>query len=124
MQTAIVIYLIIQAAFYKACMDVLQFRYDVSRFKDNEWFDPRFSWKNKWKNGNRSEGEAFPLSSTVLVFLTDGWHLFQFGFLTSMFLGVVFYKPMFHWAIDFIILKSIFTGTFELMFSKVLIKKA
>ncbi len=33
------------------------------------------SWHNKYKNGNPEEGKAFPLSTTVLVGFTDGWHL-------------------------------------------------
>lgn len=44
--------------------------------KGNEFFDMRTSWKRKWKNGNKDEGEAFPGSSTIFVFVTDGYHLF------------------------------------------------
>lgn len=41
------------------------------------WF-PRWagadSWKLKYKNGDATAGPAFPLSTTVLVFLSDCWH--------------------------------------------------
>jgi len=35
------------------------------------------SSSNKWKNGNPSDGEKFIGSSTIFVFLTDAWHLFD-----------------------------------------------
>lgn len=31
---------------------------------------------NKWKNGDKKQGEKFWLSSTFLVAQTDAWHLF------------------------------------------------
>lgn len=37
------------------------------------------SWANKYKNGDPSQGEKFPFSSTVLVSFTDGYHLMRFG---------------------------------------------
>lgn len=66
-------------------------------FAKGDFFNSQVSWKNKWKldeNENpianferkmiylkliapRFE-ERFPYSSTILVFLTDGEHLFQF----------------------------------------------
>lgn len=42
------------------------------------FFNPQKSWRNKWKNGNKQEGEAFWGSSTFLVFLTDWFHLSEF----------------------------------------------
>jgi len=33
------------------------------------------SWKNKYKNRDPSQGEAFLGAKTFLVWLTDGWHL-------------------------------------------------
>lgn len=35
------------------------------------------SWKNKYKNRDISQGEAFLGSTTIFVALTDGWHLLQ-----------------------------------------------
>lgn len=34
------------------------------------------SWQNKWKNGDKKQGEKFWLSSRQLISLTDAWHLF------------------------------------------------
>jgi hypothetical protein len=61
-------------------MDTLQFHFGASRLagrKDRFW-NPRISWKNKYKQGNPDLGARFPGSTTVFVFVTDAWHLFQF----------------------------------------------
>lgn len=34
------------------------------------------SWKNKWKNGDKKQGERFWGSSRWFVAFTDAWHLF------------------------------------------------
>jgi len=61
-----------------AAMDIVEKQYNQSKFslikKLQHWFNPELSWKNKWKNGNRSEGERFWGSSTVFVMITDFWH--------------------------------------------------
>ncbi|MBN8525987.1 MAG: hypothetical protein J0M02_11680 [Planctomycetes bacterium] len=70
---------LILAAGFNAVMDTLSFRYDRSVFAafpaQRPWLDPRVSWTNKWQDGDPARGEAFPLSSTALVGLTDAWHL-------------------------------------------------
>lgn len=40
------------------------------------WWNPDLSWQQKYEGGIVSQGPAFPLSTTVLVFLTDAYHLF------------------------------------------------
>jgi hypothetical protein len=48
------------------------------------------SWKNKWKKtetGWEIGTERWFTSSTITVFLTDGWHLMQFIFLNALFLA-------------------------------------
>ncbi len=63
----------------KGVMDTLQFHFETSRFKKKNpaFWNPKISWRNKYKNGDPAQGPRFPLSATVLVFLTDGWHLFS-----------------------------------------------
>jgi len=63
--------------------------------KNKQYLNSNLSWKNKWELDNQgnlqpaikwwyyfgiypSHLEKFYLSSTILVFLTDGEHLFQF----------------------------------------------
>lgn len=43
-----------------------------------QWYYPQFSFKNKYKDGDPAKGEKFPLSSSVLVMLTDQYHLDNF----------------------------------------------
>lgn len=41
------------------------------------------SWKNKWKNGDKKQGEKFFGSSRWFVLFTDAWHLFGLLFRLS-----------------------------------------
>ena len=62
------------AGISEGVMDYLQFHYNGL----NDYFNPDYSWRNKWKDGIPEKGERFWQSSRVLVFLTDGWHLMKF----------------------------------------------
>lgn len=44
--------------------------------KGRPFWDMQTSWTRKWKNGDKSQGEAFFGSSTIFAFTTDGYHLF------------------------------------------------
>lgn len=67
------------AGISKAVSDKVTTHFDRSIFSNYDSFlwNPEMSWRNKWKNGNRKEGESFFLSSTLLVWATDAWHLFN-----------------------------------------------
>jgi len=43
-------------------------------FGDPKKWNPDETWRRKWKNGDKYQGEAFPLSSTLLVFTVDPYH--------------------------------------------------
>lgn len=79
------------AGIAKAVSDKIQFHFERSIFADQEsyFWNPAESWRNKWKNGNRSEGEAFLGSSTIFVWVTDAWHLFN-TFRIIMYVAAVF----------------------------------
>jgi|DEB0MinimDraft_10_1074344.scaffolds.fasta_scaffold00044_43 hypothetical protein len=127
--------LIALAAIFKAGNDKALFHYSKSIFKN---FNPMFfnndiSWKNKWKNGDKEQGEKFPLSSTALVMFTDFYHLSNF-FHTSFFqlaiISVFFFSlPIFHenmWimiGLNFILFKVVYGGVFTLFFSYVFERK-
>jgi hypothetical protein len=110
-----------------ACMDVLRTRYNTSVFRfwrNQNWVNPALSWPNKWKPDSKF-GDL--IMSTVLVWVTDFWHMCKMLMILCFTLGAIFYQPIFGdfskiW-LDLLILYFIFTGTFELFFSKVLIKK-
>lgn len=73
----LIILLISFKAICKAISDTLLFHYSDSIFyhhHDSFW-DTNISWRRKYKNGIPESGPKFFLSTTVLVFLTDGWHL-------------------------------------------------
>ena len=123
------------AGICNAIMDSILFHWDKSIFKGSKlewWANPEVSYKNKWKNHSNSEdGEKFPGSSTIFVFITDLWHFAQSFTITFFVLGVLFYDsivvikgyPLVSLLIDFVILKGVFSLTFELFWSKILKKK-
>ena len=60
--------------------DTLQFHFGSSKLsqkKNRLFWDPKQSWRNKYKNGDPDQGPRFPLSTTLLVWTTDAWHLFK-----------------------------------------------
>ncbi len=128
--------LLIVAGIANAMMDTLKSQWYNSKFNYipiAHWFYQwagTESWRNKWKHGNKVEGERFWLSSTALVFITDGWHFFQMIWGTAFCLAIVFYQPiglLFHWIpewiplwiVDFVILKSVYLITFNIFYERV-----
>lgn len=93
-----VIHFILSALFYflsaccKGVMDTLMFHYSTSVFVDRNplFWNPGESWRNKYKNGDPKQGPRFPLSTTLLVGFTDGWHLMQMAQLASQRAALVF----------------------------------
>lgn len=109
-----------------AVMDVLRFRYSTSifrEFKNQLWWNPSISWKNKWKNGDPSQGEKFWGSSRWFVRFTDAWHFFQGLMFTCFFLTIVLYQEIIYIWVDFILMYILFTGIFQLFYGKLFIKK-
>jgi hypothetical protein len=106
-------------------MDVLSTRYYISIFsipKNRQFWDWNMSWRNKWQWGEKANGEKFLFSSTILSFLTDGWHLAKAIMLMFISFAIIFYKPML--GIYDIFIFSIAWGlTFEFCYNKLLIKK-
>lgn len=131
----LIIFLIIIAAISNSILDSLQFHYSISFFKklkNQQFFNPELSWKNKWKFDVKGNiiGEKFFGSSTIFTSLTDAWHLFKLIMLTSLFAAIVLYKPIIELngdfaelIINFILLRAIYGIVFELVFSRILVKK-
>ena len=73
--------LVLLAGVASAAHDVLVNWYDVSifaKFKNQQFFDPKKSWLNKYKDFTKyGTAPKFPGSTTVLVGFTDAFHLFQ-----------------------------------------------
>lgn len=113
----------------KAVMDTLQFHYDKSVFEspNDGYWDTSLSWRNKYKNKDKEQGEAFWGSTTIFVAYTDGWHLFQSLFLGFIFLSVITYNPILNYEIkwlsmlfDYFLLRGIFGLSFTLFYDKLL----
>ena len=115
---------IILAAVINAAMDTLNARYQTSVFKTNntkinQFTDPALSWANKWKNGDKTQGERFFGSSTFLVWTTDAWHLFKMLMLACYSVAIVTYNPMIHPVIDAVVYWITFGIVFELFWAKI-----
>lgn len=132
--TVIIILLIIAMMCYIS-NSVLLFRFDISifsRFNEVFW-NPQISWVNKYKYDSLGKRTSkFFLSTTVLVWTTDAYHLLQFIYLSCIQLSMAILLNNYIVVIDnkiincifiFISIKSTFSFTFEKMFSKLLIKK-
>ena len=123
------------AGMCNAIMDKINFHWDDSIFKGSKlewWANPDVSYKNKWKNNSNSlDGEKFPGSSTVFVWVTDLWHFAQSFMITFFVLGALFYgdgivtvfgSDWINMVCDLIILKGAFSLSFELFWSVILEK--
>lgn len=123
------------AGMCNAIMDKINFHWDESIFKGSKlewWANPEVSYKNKWKNNsNNLDGEKFPGSSTIFVWVTDLWHFAQSFMVTFFVLGTLFYGDgiinvfetrWFNMVCDLIILKGAFSLSFELFWSVILKK--
>jgi hypothetical protein len=84
-----------------------------------DFWNEKEAWKYKWKNGDKSQGEAFPGSSTIFVFVTSGWHLLQMIFLVTITTAIVCYKPIVKPLWDFLILSATLRVIFEGIYRKI-----
>lgn len=59
---------------------------------NDQFFDPSISWKNKYKNGDEKQGDAFLGSSTIFVASTDAFHAFRGVKQTMWFCGLITFQ--------------------------------
>lgn len=126
-----IVTLILVALFYilKAFSDKLLFHFYESIFvklpsKYHAFWNPELSWRNKWKNGNKADGEKFFGSSTIFVMFTDMWHIIKFLQYNIITLIIVLNtEHYFNIYIDYVLYLTIGLSIFELIFNKLLIKK-
>ena len=118
------IMLVILASYAEAVMDKINFHFERSIFKDKKnqlFWNPQESWKNKWKDDLKTE--KFRGSSTIFVFLTDSWHLHKFVRNTSLFIGLplLYFFPLnliLSVAISRVLYGVVFTYLFDVKFEK------
>lgn len=117
-----------------AAKDIITFRFKQSVFYNlnRQFWDPLVSWKNKYKTPLSSFKpkwyypfsapnleERFPFSSTMLVFLTDAWHLLKALTIITILSIVYFYSEMISFSADLILCFCAYSFTFNLFESKV-----
>ena len=77
----------------------------IHPFANDNYFYPAISWTQKYKNGDPLQGEAFFLSTTVLVPFTDFYHFTNMMDRTSFLCATMYVtigekKPWWHYAIN------------------------
>lgn len=121
--------LIVLSAISEAIVDTISFHYNKSIFtkiKNPGYWNPEWSWRNKYKHYDPKFGERFFQSSGLFVFITDAWHLFKMlskffiwiGLLSLAFID----NPMKVFIIG-IGLKIVHQSVFHLFFTYLLLKK-
>jgi hypothetical protein len=88
-----------------------------------QFWDANKSWTNKWKNGDPKQGEAFPLSSTALVWTTDGYHLMRtmrnVTMITALVIPIGKRKNWKQYVVEGVVYYCAYTGGFTLMYNGV-----
>ncbi len=71
--------LLLLSGLSKAVKDTIEHHYLISIFQklNPKFWNHDLSWVNKYKDGDVLKGSAFWGSTTIFVFLTDAWHLFD-----------------------------------------------
>lgn len=118
------------AAVANAVMDTLAHHYNQSIFaswKASFW-NPKYSWANKYKNLDPEQGPKFWGSTTVFVFLTDGWHLAKWIMLLMLPVSpsLLFFqlsaRPWWHALIMYVALYAVFSISFHVFYMKIFLK--
>lgn len=71
----------ILSGLFKAICDLSE-EGNLKFYKKTFWLKD-LSWQNKWKNGDKKQGEKFFGSSRWFISLTDAWHVFGYIFRAS-----------------------------------------
>jgi len=112
-------------------MDKLAHHYSTSRFsqkKNQLWWDPDISWRNKYKDGDPDKGPKFFGSTTFLVFTTDAWHFYKW-----LMNGLIYLPPAFIFGfllldgrlmiVAYIGLRIVYAVTFHVFYHYIYAKK-
>ena len=109
----------------KGFNETLQFNYRILEKKfpgiNDQWFDPKISWRNKYEGGNPDNGPKFFLSTSVLVMFTDQYHLNQFIHRSAMVSALIIKlgegkRPFKHYVYDLLYYTACYQAGFSLMY--------
>ena len=86
----------------------------------DEFWDMRISHRNKWKNGDYTQGPAYFGSTTFLAWTTDGYHLVRtlrnFGYATALIIPIGGKKKWYVYIIELAVNYMAWTGGFNLTY--------
>jgi len=120
--------LLILAAICNSLMDKPLHHWEKSIFsnikKNKQWWYSKDSWKNKYVNGDSSQGRVkwFGLINKP-VQLTDSWHFFKMLMIVFICMAISLNSNIIHWSLDWIILGVSWNTFFSLMYNYILKKK-
>src|SRR5690349_8594593 len=114
---------LLMAGIFKALLD----RSSENNLGKNPFWNKGFSWQYKWKwvtlpDGRKIRKERFPLSSTILVAFTDGWHLIQLIMYRFIYLSIAIGITQKLWLVltlVFLILPIIHSVPFEVVYKNI-----
>ena len=118
-----------------AIMDTLSHHYNISIFKDKNqlFWNPLFSWKNKYVDGNPKNGlvkwKIFTIFVTKPVQLTDAWHFLKmireiFNALAIVLAGFITFNYGIMFLLSYLLILGITRNfMFSLFYDRLLIKK-
>lgn len=126
---------VIVSGIFNGFMDTLAFHYEGSFWevieKKKGWtyfriYDDTVNGPGAWHNKNNFENKIVrAIMRGPLVFLTDGWHLFQFIFLTALQLPAAYlaaielFSGEWYYVLAMLgVIKAIFGIAFELVFRR------
>src|SRR5262245_8397401 len=101
--------LVFVAGAAKGFNETLQYNYPIFEKKfpgaNDQWFNPKLSWRNKYEGGNPDNGPKYFLSTSLLVMFTDQYHLNNFIQRTALVSALVIKfgegkKPFKHYLYD------------------------
>ena len=105
----------------KGFNETLQFNYKIFEKSfpgaNKQWFDPKVSWRNKYKGGNPDNGPKYFLSTSLLVMFTDQYHLNNFIQRMALMSAIVLKigegkKPFRHYLLDLAYYSACYTAGF------------
>jgi hypothetical protein len=111
---------------FEGMAEVLQHHYyDFNAVFPNanqQFWNASISWKNKYKNGDYTQGPKFPGSTTIFVWTTDGYHLMRMNRNVMMFTTFVFHprekKKFKHYLLDGLMHGAAYSLGFNLIYGK------
>lgn len=104
--TTLILLIVAVSALAKAVVDAISHGFGSSVFANlnPDWWDPKRSWRNKYKPSNKI---VRYLTTTIFVTFTDAWHTFEFlrnkSLILAVTLGMAFGSEVFDWWAMFLI---------------------